>query len=130
MAAYKLTSARLETSSYKAKVAEFLTDHERHLSELQAIARTMNIKIPDGTDAKAILTQGKIVLADLFGDSAILKAMKTNEDDTVTAYERACQHENLPQDAQQCFTRALADEQRHRTWMQQTAESESNKKAA
>ena len=40
---------------------------------------------------KAILTQGKVVLADMFGDSAILKAMKTNEDDTVTAYDRACE---------------------------------------
>ena len=130
MAAYEQTISRLDNSTYKAKVSEFLSDHKRHLSELKSIAQGLNIEIPDGTDMKAVLTQGKVVLADPFGDASILKAMKTNEDDTVTAYERACKFDNAPQNFTDCVTRALSDEQRHRAWFQQTAESESNSKAA
>ena len=50
-----------------------------------------------------VLTKGKVVLGGLIGDNAVLQAMKTNEDDTNTAYERA-----------------LGDERRHRDWMVET----------
>ncbi|MFS2154630.1 hypothetical protein [Rhizobium sp. Rhizsp42] len=42
---------------------------------------------------KQMRATGKIALADMMGDAAILKAMKTNEDNTVTAYERAARYE-------------------------------------
>jgi hypothetical protein len=48
---------------------------------------------PSGASGKSMLTQGKVVLSDLIGDKAILIAIKTNEDDTNTAYERAVNHE-------------------------------------
>ncbi len=43
---------------------------------------------------KQVLTTGKIPRTDLAGDGAILKAMKTNEYDTVSAYERASSHKD------------------------------------
>ncbi len=57
------------------------------------------------------------------GDAAILKAMKTNEDDTVTAYERASAHEDAIPKSKAFFEKALADERRHREWMERTAQS-------
>ena len=72
---------------------------------------------------KQVLTTGKIALANLMGDAAILKAMKTNEDDTVTAYERAARHDGAIPKSKAFFEKALADEQRHRAWMEQTASS-------
>lgn len=50
-----------------------------------------------------VLTKGKVVLGGPMGDKAVLQAMKTNEDDTNTAYERA-----------------LGDERRQRDWMVET----------
>ena len=44
---------------------------------------------PKEGDMKALLTKGKVVIAGLMGDEAILQAMRTNEADTNTAYERA-----------------------------------------
>lgn len=131
IAAYKQTADRLETPAYKTQIASFMADHERHLSELTSLGKSLNADIPDGGDFKTILTQGKVVLADLVGDDAsILKAMKTNEDETVMAYSQASQHPNIPGHAKEILTRAHQDEVRHRAWMQETAMSESNSKAA
>jgi len=77
-----------------AKVAEFKQDHLQHVDVLNEIARELGIEAPTEGDMKQMLTTRKIVLADLMGDAAILKAMKTNEDDTVTAYERASGHDH------------------------------------
>jgi hypothetical protein len=40
---------------------------------------------PKEGDMKALLTKGKVVIAGLMGDAAILQAMRTNEADTNTA---------------------------------------------
>jgi hypothetical protein len=47
--------------------------------------------------------------------------MKTNEDDTVTAYERASQHEDARPETKAFFMKAHQDEVRHRTWFETTA---------
>ncbi len=130
IAAYEQTIERLESTTYKAKVSEFLADHQRHLSELASIGKALNADIPSGGDLKTMLTQGKVILADITGDdSAILKAMASNETDTVTAYQQASQHNNIPQNAKDCLTRAHQDETRHKAWFEQTAQSSQSKAA-
>jgi hypothetical protein len=56
------------------------------------------------------------------GDRAILRAMKTNEDDTNTAYERATGRADLTPTIRDVLTRALADERRHRQYIEQRLE--------
>jgi uncharacterized protein (TIGR02284 family) len=73
----------------------------------------------DEGDMKSILTQGKVVMADLFGDEAILKAMKTNEDDTNTAYSRALERDDVPPEIYRTLQQNLEDERRHRSWIEQ-----------
>jgi hypothetical protein len=69
-------------------------------------------------DIKRVLTKGKVVLAGLSGDLAIFNAMKSNEDDTTNAYERAVAQPGLPESIRQVLTRNLADERRHQVWFQ------------
>jgi hypothetical protein len=57
----------------------------------------------------------------MMGDTTILSAMRTNEEDTVTAYERASRHQDASPEARQIFQRAHSDELRHREWMAATA---------
>ena len=45
--------------------------------------------------------------------------MKTNEDDTNTAYERAVKHEEAD-GVRPIFEKNLADERRHRAWLEST----------
>lgn len=112
--AYQSAIDRLDTPSFKQALSDFREDHLRHIRELSAIVRHLGLEAPTGPDIKVALTKGKVVVADLFGDEAILRAMKTNEDDTNTAYERAFHHKNMVPLAREVVERGLADERRHR----------------
>lgn len=113
--AYEAAIERLDNASYKTQLAAFMRDHERHIQELSPIVRTMGGDVPEGGGAKEMLTEGKVALSSLGGDDSILKAMKSNEKDTNTAYERAV--ENCPVEARDIVERGLADERRHYDWI-------------
>lgn len=115
--AYEAAIERMETTEFKRQLAEFRDDHLRHTRELSAIARQKGLEPPTGPDIKMALTKGKVIFADLMGDRAILMAMKTNEDDTNTAYERAFNHKDLSPMAKETIERAFEDERRHRAWI-------------
>ena len=123
IAAYESTIEKLSDSTLSAQVAQFRQDHLQHLDVLQEIAVETGAEAPAEGDMKQMLTTGKVALAGLLGDGAILKAMKTNEDDTVTAYERASTHRDAIAKSRAFFEKALEDERRHRDWMQRTAEA-------
>ena len=124
IAAYDTTIERLENPAFAEKVREFRADHQRHLTELTGLATRYGATLPQEGDAKQILTTGKVKLADLVGgDGAILKAMGTNENDTVSAYKRGAENEAIPLEDREIFRRAHADEERHKAWMDETARS-------
>jgi rubrerythrin len=123
IAAYESCIERLDDKAFSSQIATFREDHLHHLSTLNEIAREANIVAPTKGDMKQMLTTGKIALADMMGDAAILKAMKTNEDDTVTAYERASRHEDARPESKAFFMKAHQDEERHREWMTKTADN-------
>ncbi|MCB8836551.1 DUF2383 domain-containing protein [Aurantimonas sp. VKM B-3413] len=123
IAAYESTIDKLGETRLSAQVSEFRNDHLQHMDVLREMAAELGIEAPAQGDAKQYLTTGKIALADLMGDKQILQAMKTNEDDTVTAYERASQHPDAVPKSKSFFEKALADERRHREWMSSTAAS-------
>jgi rubrerythrin len=120
IAAYEQTIERLDNKAWSQQIATFKADHERHVQELTRLAGTVGAEAPTEGDAKQLLTTGKVALASIMGDAATLRAMKSNEEDTVSAYERASQHSAAPAEALQIFTRAYEDELRHRAWMQET----------
>ena len=123
IAAYDSTIEKLQNTTYKQKVAEFREDHIKHVAELNRMASALQVNTPQQGDAKQLLTTGKIAMASMVGDGAILKAMKTNEDDTVTAYERASQHQEATPEHRRSFEAFAADERRHREWMERTSAS-------
>lgn len=119
VAAYKEAIDRLDNASSKAKLQEFQKDHERHISDLSEVIRKEGGTPPDSGDFKKVLTKGKVQLADLAGDDAILKAMKTNEDQTNSKYESMVE-EDFPDHIHTLLKRGLEDERRHRTWIETT----------
>lgn len=118
---YGAAIERLENTSYQEKLKEFKKDHERHVEEVSALLRENNHEVPQkGDTAKQILTIGKVLLANLVGDKAILQAMKSNEGDTNTAYERMAGHEGKWAEAADILDKALRDEKRHKAWLKNT----------
>lgn len=123
IAAYEETMKRLDDQALSRQIAQFRDDHLQHLDVLNEMAREAGADAPAEGDMKQMLTTGKIAMADLMGDASILKAMRSNEDDTVQAYERASRHDDAVPKSKTFFEKALADETRHREWMEQTSQT-------
>lgn len=124
IAAYDETISRLESPTHKTRIAEFREDHLRHLEELKTLAAKHGASVPAEGDMKQMLTTGKIKMADMTGsDGALLKAMSSNETDTVTAYANGASNEAIPPEDRPIFQRAHADEERHKTYMDQASQA-------
>jgi hypothetical protein len=109
-----------QDASFRSALQEFKSDHVRHIHDLGAILAAMGCEVPQEGDMKSLLTQGKVMIGGLMGDSAILQAMRTNEDDTNTAYQRAIQFPDAPPATHQVLERAREDERRHCAWILET----------
>lgn len=123
IAAYDATIERLQDPAHKEKIREFRGDHERHMRELSDLARKHGATVPAEGDMKEMLTTGKVKIAALTGsDSSVLKAMSSNEVDTVDAYERGAGNSAIPTEDRPVFERAAADERRHKAYMDTAAD--------
>ena len=71
-------------------------------------------------DAMQMMTKGKVHLGNLAGDKGILKAMKSNEDNTNSGYEEAIRSLKFSQDMADVLRENLEDERRHRAWIEET----------
>ena len=112
--AYGAALPRLTSDAYRAPLREFRDDHERHTEELSRVLRDGGRTPPKGPDLKRLLTEGKVRLAGLVSDRAILYALKSIERDSNVAYERAAKSEHVPAQLRELLRAALADARRHR----------------
>jgi len=119
ISAYDTAINRLEDREAKQRLQEFKADHERHVRDLQATIDRLGGSPPVEGDMKAVLTKGKVALGAMSGDTAILQAMKSNEDETNTAYEEAVEHPDASPEIRELLERNLADERRHRAWLEE-----------
>jgi rubrerythrin len=117
---YEAAINRLESKAYRDKLTDFKTEHQRHIDELSDFLRDRKEDVPNGPTGKQIMTIGKVAIANLFGDKAILDAMKDAEDDTNTAYERLNKHKEKIKECDKILKNAWEDERRHREWIQET----------
>lgn len=122
--AYDAALARLTSDAYRATLSEFRDDHERHTEELSRVLRDGGRTPPKGPDIKRLLTGGKVVLAGLVSDRAILYALKSIERDANVAYERAAKSHHVPPQLRDLLRASLADARRHRGWLEEQLEDE------
>jgi uncharacterized protein (TIGR02284 family) len=116
--AYQAAIDRLDDLLNKQQMRGFMEDHERHVRELSEFVTRSGVDAPTKGDFKRVLTKGKVVIGQLVGDRGILMAMKSNEDDTNQAYEQAVRRHDLATDLRETLQRNLADERRHRAWIE------------
>ena len=122
IAAYDAVIEKLDDTGRAEKVRSFRDDHQQHLDALSDLAKSHGAYDPGEGSAKSMLTTGKVNMAGLAGgDGALLKAMSTNETDTVTAYRHALENGEAPEGARGFLEKALADEERHKSWMDNEA---------
>lgn len=122
--AYDAAIERLRDENYREKIKSFRGDHERHVKTFTEYLKDMDYEYPQGPSLKSILTQGKVMIANLSGDKAILLAMRSNEFDTNIAYERLCQHHGATEDIHKKLQDGYEDEQRHLDWIEKTIQTQ------
>ncbi len=115
--AYEAAIDRLDDASTREQLRAFVQDHRVHTGELAELVRSLGGEPPSAPDAKRLLAQGKVVLARLAGDKAVLQAMRSNENEINTRYEKARDATGLDARARAIIARNLADERRHRAWI-------------
>lgn len=116
--AYEAAISRLSMAADKDQLTRFMADHQRHVRDLSDLVRGFGQKPTEKADIKKILTKGKVVIAGLIDDDSVLKAMRSNEDDTNKAYERATQHVGLAERVLTVLQTNLSDERRHWDWLE------------
>lgn len=116
--AYEAAINRIDNGEYKAKLNEFKEDHRRHIREIGMVLKNHNQDVPSGPSlGKQWLTKGKVVLGNIVGDSGIISAMRSNEIDTNTAYERMVKRSDLWEDIVEILRHGYEDEKRHKAWL-------------
>lgn len=120
--AYEEAMQRLEDKDIADKLAEFRSDHMTHTDTLNKFLKARGEDVVEGPDSKRVLTEGKVVIADLLGDKAILKAMIANEKVTVKAYKEASDNDALSPAEKTEIASFYEDEQRHHDWIKTQSE--------
>lgn len=112
-------------SQYKSELINFMNEHRRHINDLtDLLTQHQYPNIPTGPSmGKQWLAKGKVVMAGLVGDKAILLAMQSNEQDTNTAYERMTSRTDKWPDADTVLAQGFADERKHKAWLEQVRET-------
>ncbi len=122
VSAYAAAIDRLETEDFRKQLTTYKGDHERHTQNLGALVSKLGGTPKQKTDAMEILTKGKVVIAGLVGDKAILGAMKANEEVTNKTYAHVLKAVEGQREVEEVVAGNLEDEQRHKAWIDQALE--------
>jgi uncharacterized protein (TIGR02284 family) len=106
---------------------QFRGDHERHVRELSPFVRQYGGEPEKKPSGMGVLQKGWTAVSKLGGADAIVSAMTSNEETTVSAYEAGA-IKNFPPEILQVVQRGLEDERRHLAYCR--AEYDRLKKAA
>ncbi|HET6585134.1 MAG TPA: DUF2383 domain-containing protein [Nannocystaceae bacterium] len=124
MAAYRAAIDRIDSLVVRRELAQFFADHETHTRELSSCVERFGGRAKTGGDLKQLWTRGRVILADLAGDDAVLAALERLESDVHRAYERAQAELRIFADPSLAavFDRALAEEDHHVLWLVHAAD--------
>ncbi len=117
--AYEAALSRLDDLAQKNTLEQFRLDHLAHTINLSELIRSTGETPPQGPTFRQILTTGKIVLADLVGDKAILRAMLSNEMDMHNTYHQAINNPVVPFNVQDILRKHYADAKKHTHWFEE-----------
>lgn len=113
---YDSAFKRLESETYKEKLKEFKTDHQKNIDAFSDFFREKGETPPTAADAGKYVAKGKVALARLVGDKTILRALRSNESNTNDAYTRMNGRSFIPQDMKDSLSQGLQDKARHLAW--------------
>ena len=122
VAAYGIALKELDSAKLRRELEVHLSDHERHILELERHIETlggMKMPVPHASGIFKLAVQGAVAAA---SDKAVLLAFKANEMQVRDKYARAASLD-LPPEILNTIRRAAADERRHYEWAVRSLEA-------
>ena len=116
--AYEAIVERLHDEEVRGHVVAVMNEHVRHSDELAALLRAFGLEADTGRHLDTVLAKGKLVLASVAGERAILRVMAGNETHASEVYREVMHHPELPGGVLEVIGRCLLDEERHSTWLE------------
>jgi rubrerythrin len=115
--AYETAIEKLDDADAKKQLAEFRDDHRRHIDDINLLLVDLDGKPLVEDDFKHVLLEGKVFIASILGDRAILKAMQSNEEETTKTYKAAVEIRGFAPEVTKLIENNYADERRHLAWV-------------
>jgi len=116
MGAYEAAIGHIEDDALKIELRLLEGAHGRQMRELGGAVETLAGQPASHRDVRALVEQGRVYVAALAGDEAVLNAMAKNEAALADAYRAAQGHAGLPEDIRAIIARAITDESKHRAF--------------
>ena len=95
-----------------------LEGNAEQIAALKPYADRLSQNTSDSADAKGMLNKGQVRLAGMLGESPLLGALCRIQRDMVTAYGRAVQYDQLPEDLRDLFKHHLTLAEGHLQWLE------------
>lgn len=119
--AYKQAIDACEIPEIRSQLTAFMGDHERHVSDLSVVVRSLGDEPAEGRDVKGFFIEGFTAIMSQ-GDRSALLAMRGNEELTTRRYD-AARRADLPDDVRPLIERNYEDEARHLAWIREAIAS-------
>ncbi|NMH60580.1 DUF892 family protein [Alteromonas ponticola] len=116
VAAYEETLEKIKEDNLKRTIAAFCKEHREHIVNLNELLEQNDAQKVTNTDLKEVLTKGKVMIAAMINDKAILEAMHMNENVTTEAYEKALKNDQLTISERAVIEKHYEDEKLHKDW--------------
>ncbi len=113
---YRLAAEHLADPRYLETLSAFRVDARRRREGLERIVREQGGRIPSGLDLRGRLEEIRLLLAQLGGDDAILRALLTHAERTGKAYQQVQEH--APAELQPLLQRGLEEVRQRRDWFE------------
>lgn len=118
--AYGTAIPRIENRALRETFQKFDKSHDRYRVELAESIVALGSTAPCTGDLHGLVERGRVLLADLSGDSAIVQAMAVNEEELSSALRTAKHHVGLPPKLVDLLDRAIQHEHHHRRFYDDT----------
>jgi rubrerythrin len=121
--AYQVAIEKLEDPDQRMQITGFLSDHERHVRDLNTLIQELGGTPKNEPHATGPFKEALQSLGGLGGDKGVLMAFRTNELQVRTKYDNyASKAVFWPNNVKALIDRNALDEERHYRWVSETLE--------
>jgi uncharacterized protein (TIGR02284 family) len=118
--AYTQALESIEDENVCETLSNYRRDHERHVEILTKTVHELGGKAPEFTrDFKGFLMSGYTAIRGMMSDEGAIKAMISNENIPLKAYQESVEMPELPEDMKFTLRNHYEDEKKHKDGLEQ-----------